>query len=87
MMKYFIGGIGAGCVLIGIAGFAGALGWDVKSLAPNMLIPRVGLIGAVPVIGGVPAAKYCIKGKIYEKVTNMYVSVDSDRTCITIDAN
>jgi hypothetical protein len=76
MIKNFIIGCGFGCLLIG---GAGALGWGLGSLASNMIFPRVGVVPAVPTV------QYCIKGKLYERVYNTYVSVEEGRTCIPID--
>jgi len=73
MIKNFI--IGCGCMLGVIS--AMALGWGAGEIASKIILRQ-----HTPVA---PPVYYCIKGKLYERISDTYVSIGADRTCIPID--
>lgn len=77
MIKNFIVGCGVGCLIIGALGMATALGWGAGEVASKIILRH-----RAP---AVPAVYYCIKGQLYERIADTYVSVDSGRTCIPVD--
>ena len=53
------------------------LGWGLGKLGGMILAPDIERIAAQPVW-------YCIEGKVYEKISDTYVTVVPARTCLPV---
>jgi Na+/citrate or Na+/malate symporter len=61
-----------------IAGMVGAIifGWGLGAIAGKFFI--------APALAASPPVWYCIEGKIYEKVSDVYVTVNPARSCLPV---
>lgn len=73
-MKDIFKGAAAGIFLI--AAFI-TLGWGLGMLAGKLFAPQIERLVERPVW-------YCIEGKVYEKVSDTYVTVVPARTCLPV---
>jgi len=67
---------GAGLAVILIGGFI-MLGWGLGMLAGKIFATQIEHLTERPVW-------YCIEGKVYEKISDTYITVVPSRTCLPV---
>lgn len=67
---------GAGCSILIIVGFT-MFGWGLGMLAGKLFAPSIERLAERPMW-------YCIEGKVYEKISDTYVTVVPSRTCLPV---
>ena len=67
---------GAGWTILLIGSFV-MLGWSLGAIAGKLFAPQIERLAERPVW-------YCIEGKVYEKVSDTYVTVVPARTCLPV---